>query len=151
MICTFLEVFYVWRYHKQAFSAGSAIGNGTNCLSIVLCTISVSCIRRKKDNLPKFQVYLQRIYFKVSFILNDSKQNGSDSQKPRETFESDLIGSQGPKQDPQIILILFILAIKSRIEKIHIGNHYFRLEYYRFTMPFAFENVLNDVSSILMS
>ena len=48
MICTILEVFYVWRYHKQAFSAGSAIGNGTNCLSIVLCTISVSCIRRKK-------------------------------------------------------------------------------------------------------
>lgn len=52
---------------------------------------------------------------------------------------------------PQIILILFILAIKSRIEKIHIGNHYFRLGYYRFTMPFAFENVLNDVSSILVS
>ena len=37
------------------------------------------------------------------------------------------------------------------IEKIHIGNHYFRLGYFRFTMPFAFENVLNDVSSILMS
>lgn len=98
-----------------------------------------------------FQVYLQRICFKVSFILNDSKQNGRDSQKPRETFESNLIGTQGPRQDPQIILILFLLAIKSRIEKIHIGNHYFRLGYYRFTMPFAFENVLNDVSSILMS
>lgn len=98
-----------------------------------------------------FQVYLQRICFKVSFILNDSKQNGSDSQKPRETFESYLIGTQRPKQDPRIILILFLLAIKSRIEKIHIGNHYFRLGYYRFTMQFAFENVLNDVSSILMS
>ena len=105
----------------------------------------------EKDNLPKFQVYLQRICFKVSFILNDSKQNGSDSQKPRETFESYLIGTQRPKQGPQIILILFLLAIKSRIEKIHIGNHYFRLGYYRFTMQFAFENVLNDVSSILMS
>lgn len=95
-----------------------------------------------------FQVYLQRICFKVSFILNDSKQNGRDSQKPRETFESNLIGTQRPKQDPQIILILFLLAIKSRIEKIHIGNHYFRLEYYRFTMLFAFENVLNDNPSI---
>ena len=105
----------------------------------------------EKDNLPKFQVYLQRICFKVSFILNDSKQNGSDSQKPRETFESNLIGTQGPRQDPQIILILFLLAIKSRIEKIHIGNHYFRLGYYRFTMPFAFENVLNDDSSIWTS
>ena len=105
----------------------------------------------EKDNLPMFQVYLQRICFKVSFILNDSKQNGSDSQKPRETFESYLIGKQRPKQDPRIILILFLLAIKSRIEKIHIGNHYFRLGYYRFTMPFAFENVLNDASSILMS
>ena len=29
MICTILEVFYVWRYHKQAFSAGSTIVNGT--------------------------------------------------------------------------------------------------------------------------
>ena len=105
----------------------------------------------EKDNLPKFQVYLQRICFKVSFILNDSKQNGCDSQKPRETFESYLIGTQGPKQDPQIILILFLLAIKSRIEKIHIGNHYFRLGYYRFTMPFAFEYVLYEVSSIWTS